>query len=159
MKKGVLTVAIIILFTHLSFACGCAEKTVKESYQKSNLVFTGKLIKKELVVKEIKAPKIEEVQSYATYQYTFEILVMYKGKQAIKEVVLSSKYRNTLNFKENNEYLVYAFNSNYLLTSNFYLNGEKVPSFLAVDNCSRSKEIVYTDKKELKKLRKYSKRE
>ena len=159
MKKGILTVAIILFITNLSYACvTCAEKKVKESYQKSAMVFTGKLIKKELIIKEVKAPKIEEVQSYATYQYTFKVYEMYKGVKKTKLVSITSKYKNDLNFKEDKEYLIYAYSSKYLLTNNFYLNGEKVEEFLAVNDCSRSKEIVFTEKKELKKLKKLAKR-
>lgn len=158
MKKGILTAAIILLLTNLSFACVCTEKNIKESYQNSSIVFTGKLIKKELVIKEISAPKINEVQSYATYQYTFEVNVVYKGKKNTKTVTISSKYKNNLNFKEDKDYLIYAYNSNYLLTNNFYLNGEKVTPFLAIDNCTRSKEIAFAEKKELRRLKKIAKR-
>jgi hypothetical protein len=154
--KGILSFALI-LFTINIFACNCAENTVKDSFNNSNIIFTGELIKKDLLIKEIEAPKIKTLQKYVTYQYTFKIITNFKGNKSTKEITISSRYKD-FNFKVGKAYLVYAYFSEYLLTNNFYLNGERVNPFLASDICTRTKSLSVTESRELKKLKSISKR-
>ena len=156
---------IILLFFTLFFhvnsiqaSCGCDEVSLKKAYEKSDLIFTGELIKKEIKSEEIKAPKIAQKQKYTRVIYTFKIEKLIKGKLQSKIVVIQSKYNN-INFVKGRKYLVYAYMSKYLLTNNFYINGEKVPPFLATDNCTKSRELRFVEKKELKKLKKLAKRQ
>jgi len=155
--KGIIFLffAFFINVNSIQASCGCEEISLKKAYDKSDLIFTGKLIKKELKSEEIKAPKIEQKQLYIRMIYTFEIEHMYKGKMSSKIITIQSKYNN-INFEKGRKYLVYAYLSNYLLTNNFYINGEKVLPFLATDNCTKSRELRFVEKKELKKLRKFA---
>jgi len=156
--KGIILAIFTIFFTVIGTqaSCGCEEVSVKKAYEKSDLIFTGKLIKKQIRSEEIKAPKIAQKQLYTRMLYTFEIKQIYKGKKYHKVIQIESKYNN-INFEIGRKYLVYAYLSEYLLTNNFYINGEKVPSFLATDNCTKSRELRFVEKKELKKLKKLSK--
>lgn len=154
---------ILLFFTFFLYvnsiqaSCGCEELTVKEAYKKSDVVFIGKLVKKETLSEEIKAPKIDQKQLYTRMLYTFEIEKLYKGKMQKKRIKIQTRYHN-INFEKGRKYLVYAYMSKYLLTNNFYINGEKVTPFLATDNCTKSRELRFVEKKELKKLKKYAKK-
>jgi hypothetical protein len=157
--KGIILLFFAVFFNINSTqaSCGCGEISLKKAYEQSDLIFTGKLIKKQIKSEEIKAPKIAQKQRYTRMIYTFEIERMYKGKLQSKIVIIESKYNN-INFEKGRKYLVYAYLSKYLLTNNFYINGEKVTPFLATDNCTKSRELRFVEKKELKKLAKFNRR-
>lgn len=55
--------------------------------------------------------------------------------------------------------ITYSYFLEYLLTSNFYINGEKVKPFLATDFCTNTKKLNFVNKKELKKLKKIARRQ
>jgi len=164
LKTNIMKGIILLFFTFFFYvnntqaSCGCEELTVKKAYEKSDLIFTGKLINKEILSEEIKAPKIAQKQLYTRVLYTFEIEKLYKGKVQKRTIKIQAKYNN-INFVKGRKYLVYAYLSKYLLTNNFYINGEKVTPFLATDNCTKSRELRFVEKKELKKLKKRAKRE
>lgn len=157
--KGIILLffAFYLNIFSIQASCGCIEVSLNKAYEQSDIIFTGELIHKELKDEEIKAPKIAQKQRYLRMVYTFKINKLYKGKLQSKIVVIESKYNN-INFEKGRKYLVYSYLSKYLLTNNFYINGEKVTPFLATDNCTKSREIRFVEKKEIKKLVKLSKR-
>ncbi len=158
MKKSFLIIVFLLSVFSISFAnCGCGDLSIKESFKSSDAIFRGKLIKKELLITEINAQKIETKQKYTRMVYTFLVNEVIKGKIQQKKIQITTKY-NDINFILDTDYLVYSYYSEYLLTSNFYLNGERVEPFLVTDNCTNSKKICAVDKKELKKIRKLARR-
>ncbi len=159
MKGIILVISLFLISTSLSFAtCGCEEQSLKQAYRKSDLIFKGKLIQKEIFSREIKAPKINVKQKYTTIVYTFEVVEVIKGIKNRKVIKLETK-PNSINFDRGKTYLVFAYLSKYLLTSNFYLNGEKVKPFLVTDVCTKTKEFTLVDKKTIRKIKKLAKRD
>ena len=156
MKKTLFGIVFFLLSVSTTFAID--GKKIKASYKKATVVFTGNLINKEIIQTEEEAPFIESMQSYIRTVYTFEITEWFKGVKQSKTIKIVSKHQD-FNFKIGNTYLVYSFLSMHLLTSNFYLNGEKVTPFLAVKKASLTRDIMEVSKKEIKKLRKLAKRE
>jgi hypothetical protein len=158
--RGIILLVFTFLFSvnTISASCGCEELSLKKAYQKSDLIFTGILIKKEIKTKEVKVSKIAQKQLYTIVKHTFKIEKLIKGKTYSQTVEIKTKYNN-INFIKGKKYLVYAYFSKYLLTNNFYLNGEKVEAFLATDNCTQSRELRFVAKKELKKIMRFSRRD
>ncbi len=156
--KGIILAIFTLLIgiNNIQANCDCEELSLKKAYNSSDLIFTGKLVKKEVLTEEINAPKIESKQLYTRVIYTFELKQLFKGKATNRIIQIQTKYNN-INFEKGKLYLVYAYLSKYLLTNNFYINGEKVTPFFATDICTRTKELQLVEKKELKKLKKYAK--
>ncbi len=156
--KGIILTALCIAFSIANaYSCSCEELNNKEAFKKSDLIFTGKLIEKEIKTTEINAPKIQTKQRYTRVIFTFEVMELIKGVKKSKTITINSKYNN-IDFKRGETYLIYAYYSEYLLTSNFYLNGEKVAPFLVTDICTKTKQLALIQKKELKKLKKFARR-
>ncbi len=156
--KGIILSVIIVFSISNAFACNCEELKITKAYNNSDLIFTGKLINKEIKVTEVEAPKIKSIQKYTRIIFTFEVIEVIKGRKHNSIVKISSKF-NDINFMLGEEYLIYSYFSEYLLTSNFYINGEKVKPFLATDFCTNTKKLSFVNKKELKKLRKIARRQ
>lgn len=157
MKKGILILTLLLLNVNFLFADSGGEIELKKAIKKSAIIFSGRLIKKELVVTEIKAPKIGTAQKYVRTVYTFEVLEIFKGKRDFITIRITTKYKE-FDFEKGGNYVVYSYYSKYLLTSNFYLNGEKVTPFLATDKKIRTKKLTKIERKELKKLKKLARR-
>ncbi|MCF6350322.1 MAG: hypothetical protein L3J23_04755 [Flavobacteriaceae bacterium] len=155
--RGMIFSAIFFAFSLSAYACSCEELSTKEAFKKSDLIFAGKLIEKEIRTTEINAPKIKTKQHYTRVIFTFEVIELIKGLEKSKIITISSK-RNGIDFKRGHKYLIYAYYSEYLLTSNFYLNGEKVSPFLVTDVCTKTKQLDLIQKNEIKKLKKIVKR-
>ncbi len=153
---GKITLFIFTLLATFNFTSINTE--IKEAYKKSDVVFIGKIIAKEIKQTPINVSKINAIQNYIRTVYTFEIIELFKGQQKSKTIKITTKY-NAFNFKMGDVYLTYAYLSKYLLSNNFYINNETVIPFLAVKKPSRIRPIEIVSKKELKKLRKYAKRE
>ena len=159
MKKRILTFTILLFTLSLTYAsCSCEELSIKDAYNSSDLIFTGRLVDKEIKITEINAPKIEEKQRYTRVVFTFEVIELIKGKKRVKTVKISSRY-NDIDFKRGDKYLIYSYYSEYLLTTNFYLNGEKVTPFLVTDVCTNTKKISKVEKREIKKLKRFARKE
>ena len=156
MKKGILILAVLLLNISLIKASSIDGDNLKKAIKKSAIIFSGKLISKELVTTEISAPKLGTTQKYIRNVYTFKVNQIFKGK-IISNIITIVTNKNDVDFIEGQIYVVYSFYSNYLLTSNFYLNGEKVKPFLATKS-NNTKLIAKVSKKEMKKLRRLAKR-
>lgn len=158
MKGIILTSLFTLFFIFNANACTtCKKLKTKDAFNEANLIFTGKLIKKEIKITEINAPKINLKQKYVRTIYTFEVIELIKGRKNIKTIKIKTKYDN-IDFIKGEKYLLYSYYSEYLLTSNFYINGEKVSPFLATDSCTNTKKLANAERKELKKLKKFARR-
>lgn len=157
--KGIILTALCVVFSIANSysTCSCEEQNTKDSYKKSDLIFTAKLIDKEIKISEMSAPKIGKKQLYRRVIFTFEVIELIKGKKTSNIITINSKCDN-IDFSRGEEYLIYSYYSEYLLTTNFYLNGEKVTPFLATDVCTKTKALALVDKKEIKKLKKYARK-
>jgi len=149
-------IAFLLSF-NFSNAFNTGEIDLNKAIKKSAIIFSGKLIKKEILVTDIKAPKIGSDQKYIRTVYTFKVEEIYKGKTIAKTIKITTRYKE-FSFKKGENYVVYSYYSKYLLTSNFYLNGEKVTPFLATDKKIRTKVLSKVEKKELKKLKRIARR-
>lgn len=158
MKGIILTALLTLSIVFKANACACEKLKLKDAYNKSELIFTGKLIDKEIKITEIKAPKIDLKQKYVITVYTFEIIEFIKGVKNVKTIKINTRYNN-IDFVNGEKYLIYSYYSEYLLTSNFYINGEKVNPFLATDSCTNTKNLANVERKEIKKLKKFARRE
>jgi hypothetical protein len=157
MKRGILILTVLLLNFNFLHADSGGEMELKKAIKKSTVIFSGKLIKKELVVTEIKAPKIGTAQKYIRTVYTFEVSKIFKGEMNYKTIQITTKYKE-FDFVKGEKYIVYSYYSKYLLTSNFYLNGEKVTPFLATNKKSRTKQLTKIERNELRKLKKLARR-
>jgi len=157
MKRGILILTVLLLNFNFLHAEAGGEIELKKAIKKSAIIFSGKLIKKELLITEIKAPKIGTAQKYIRTVYTFEVSEIFKGEMDSKTIQITTKYKE-FDFVKGEKYIVYSYYSKYLLTSNFYLNGEKVTPFLATDKKVRTKNIAKIERKEMKKLKKMARK-
>ncbi|MEE9348469.1 MAG: hypothetical protein V3U80_00315 [Flavobacteriaceae bacterium] len=150
----------ILLFIWLGIALNLMflseNKNIKKSFKKSNTVFVGELVKRELKQSKVLAPSINTEQNYIRIIYTFKVIKLFKGDNE-EFVQITIRYKGK-DFVKGEKYLVYANLSEYLLTSNFYLNGEKVTPFLTVNEKSRTKLKALTNRKEIKKLNKLARK-
>ncbi len=77
--KGIIFIALFFAFSFTSsFACSCEELDTKDAFKQSDLIFSGKLIDKQLLDTEINAK-----QRYTRVAYTFEILSTFKGRKRL----------------------------------------------------------------------------
>ena len=103
MKGIIFTVFIAIFSISNSFACNCTELNTKEAYNNSDLIFTGKLINRELKTTIIKANGIKSKQTYVRMIFTFQVIEIIKGRKHTKTVVINSKFNN-IDFEKGKEY-------------------------------------------------------
>lgn len=161
MKKNLLLLAF---FTSMSsFACSCHEVKIRKSYKEADLVFTGEV----LDVKEIKlkhkfiSDGKEQFFESDKHEYTFEIKAIYKGKQILKKVKISTDpdeaacgYR----FEKGKTYLVYSYRTDFEVNSDLVGENKVEKPFYTTHLCTRTTTIILVKNKEFRKLARFKKR-
>ncbi len=162
----ILCLALLLIAPNAN-ACSCIMRkaplktNVKRAFAQSQYIFSGRAIKKELKTTEYDSEVSAIVQKYVRYVVTFEITQNFKGKKESKfvEIVTSEDSGSCgFNFEVGKVYLVYAYESEYRLSSNFILAQDKVAPFLATDICTRTKPAGNANRKELRFLSKLNKK-
>ncbi|MAM27468.1 MAG: hypothetical protein CMC13_00445 [Flavobacteriaceae bacterium] len=155
MRKTLLLILLISISTTEIIACTCArekaslERKVKTEFNRSDLIFTGKVISKVTKTNE-------EYFSLADPTiYTFEIIEKIKGTFQSTNVEIVSEESGAscgYNFEIGQQYLVYSINSDQFTSTTANKHD------FVTDLCRRNQKINTIDKREIKKLRKLGKR-
>lgn len=142
--KNVFLLVLLLAMTR-TFACSCARTAgplsykVGESFSKSDLIITGKVV------------DIEDVKTGYSMIYTFEVTEMIKGEAQKKTIEIISN-RNGAScgyvFKLGQSYLVYA-----RMSTRFTSKTNNDFDF-TTSLCSRNQQLQNLDKKELRMLNK-----
>jgi len=104
MKKIILTIIFVMGFSQVASACSCRpEKSVEEAFSGANNVFTGAVIKGEVIK--------DEQYPYGNFEYEIKIIEGFKAAQS-STITIKTK-RSTascgFNFKLGKRYLVYTY--------------------------------------------------
>ncbi len=144
----IVLILIITVLSLSSLACSCVGKSsVKEGVHKSNIVFSGKILTKNVfVLDDSILPK-----GLKLYQTEYKILVakVYKGKMRKDTISLITgigKGDCGFEFKVGNDYIVY---SNY--KDKYFTLGKRVKKFLYTDICTRTKPFDENEHQEILK--------
>lgn len=154
MKNILLTIAVVVFSTTDVLACSCVSKKisfgkkVKIEFQRSDLVFTGKVI--DIIDNETG----ETTFSGYPIIYIFEVVQTFKGKGETKIIeVVSARASASCGYKFNvgETYLVYS------IKSDFYNSYTRNNSDFITSLCDRNKPLATTEKREIRKLERLSK--
>jgi len=150
MKKNFLIVLFLIFISTESFACSCGgrheslSKQVKRSFDNTDLIFTGKVIK----ITEINNSLLKS--SADPIIYTFEIIQVIKGQVQKKNIEIASAISSAscgYNFRIGKSYLVYS------RKSTRYSKLTKNKFYFSTSLCSRNQFLSKVSKKEFRKLK------
>lgn len=154
MKKLIFLLLIAVTFE--SVACTCIQrdeslkKKINREFKSAVGIFYGKVIR----IKDYKSNNTY-VSSSDVIAYTFEVTKIYKGAITKREITIKSNRGSEgcgFNFKLNNNYLVY--------TSYYGIDDENVSkNDLFTSICHRTKLLKKVKKKELRILKRLSKKE
>jgi hypothetical protein len=141
-------VLVFVCFFPISiWACSCiGEKTVKEEISKSDIVFSGKIISKNIFTVNDDNLPLGLVLKKA--EYIILITKIYKGQAASDTLRLITGVGSGdcgYEFVIGSEYIIYSVHSN-----KYFESGNKVDTFLYTDICTRTRRI---DKNELRKIK------
>lgn len=137
---------LLLLHPFITNACSCiGENSVKKEVERSDVVFSGKVLSKNIFsVNDSNLPN-----GFLLHKAEYVILVskLFKGKllcDTIKVVTGVGKGDCGYEFLIGVEYIIYAYNSD-----KYFESGQKTDNFLQTDICSRTRKI---NKKEIKKI-------
>lgn len=128
-----LVVGVLMIPQSVS-ACSCLTQDQQTTFQKSNMVFTGKMVKQVNKKSWLDGTRFGRNDGlFFAVAYTFEVDQVWKGELGKKTVIYSSSGEDTcgISFQKGETYLVYAFESDH---------GKMYTSL-----CKRS-ELVYSEK-------------
>jgi hypothetical protein len=141
-------VLVFVCFYPISiWACSCiGKKTVKDEISKSDVIFSGKILSRNIVA--INDSNLPSGLVLRNVEFIILITKIYKG-QAINDTLRlitgvgggDCGYE----FEIGSEYIIYSLHSN-----KYFESGNKVDVFIYTDICTRTRRI---DKKELRKIK------
>jgi hypothetical protein len=135
-------------------------KKVEKSFIESDLIFTGKVIGKEIKTTEIYVAELDKKQTYVRAVFTFEIIDKISGKFNVEkiEIVTSDGEESCgFEFQIGKKYLVFSRIYDQRIAFSPYLNQEKVKPFYSTDLCMRTNLVTRVKKREIKKLKRLAK--
>lgn len=141
---------LLLIFAYYNiWACSCfGESDIKESFDKSDIVFIGKVIS----IQEVKITQdFAGTESFIDRYYskvTLSIEQLYKGNLESNKVVVFTGVGGGdcgYHFDLDKIYVVYANKWNRI-----YYNGDKVSPYFYTDICQRTTEKIVEEKKKLK---------
>jgi hypothetical protein len=148
-----LIIGLILIVVNQPFntkACSCiGENTVEKEVHKSDVVFTGKVLSKNVfTVNDNNLPTGLIVKKA---EYTILVTKLYKGvlvSDTIKIITGVGSGDCGYEFLIGFEYIIYS-----VYSEKYFESGQKVDKFFHTDICSRTRRI---EKKELRKIKRYS---
>lgn len=140
---------LILTFSNIpTFACSCAKAGILKCQNKSDFVFTGKVIRINEIITREKITGTEEIVDYKRYEFVFEIRQIHKKLKDFKSsdnitIITSGGGADCGNrFNLNKQYLVYSYKQNHKIGSN--LEDQKTDSeFMSTNLCTRTKKISF----------------
>ena len=153
--KKTFFLSTILLFISVSqiYACSCAESSIKKAFRNSDIIFTGKVvdINEKIMTDSIPLDNGEFYsREYKHVEFKFKIISLIKGEKLTEFITVTTSGNEAAcgnYFDLHSEHLVYSYLDNF--------NSE---SYLTTSICTRTKELNRTDKKEILKLKRLSRR-
>ncbi len=164
MKKTLfLTFILLFLSSSVIYACSCIKSSIKEGFNRSDLIFTGKVVDiNEQIMKDSIPTENGKfyVREYHRIEFKFKVLEFIKGKNEREfiTVVTTGGGADCGNyFKLNTEHLVYSYKTDIKLNS--FDESNKTEPYFTTSICTRTKTLKGTMKREIRKLKRLAKRE
>lgn len=143
----IIVLAFACFFPLNIWACSCiGEKTVKEEVSKSDVIFSGKIISKNIFT--VNDDNLPSGLVLKKAEYIILVTKIYKGQTTSDTLKLITGVGSGdcgYEFAIGSEYIIYSVRSN-----KYFESGNKVETFLYTDICTRTRRI---DKKELRNIK------
>ena len=161
-KTSFLIITLLIFSANGIYACSCIKSSIKKGFNKSDLIFTGKVV--DINEKFMKDSIPTEngkfyVREYRRIEFKFKVSEFIKGKNETEFVTVATTGGGAdcgNYFKLNTEHLVYSYETDIKLNS-FDENAKTEPYF-TTSICTRTKDLNRTKKSEIRKLKRLAKR-
>ncbi|MFN3753224.1 hypothetical protein [Flavobacterium sp.] len=146
--KFIYTFLIITFSISSTYACSCSKVGTLRGQNKSDFVFTGKVVEiKEIITKE-KLTDSEKIVDYKRYEFIFEIKHIHKRKKGFdysEKITIITTGGGTdcgNKFDLNKQYLVYAYNQQNKI--GWGIEDQKADKdFMSTNLCTRTKRVSF----------------
>ncbi|MCC4214743.1 hypothetical protein [Leeuwenhoekiella parthenopeia] len=163
MKKTILiTLSLIIFSLNGIYACSCIKVNIKNEFERSDLIFTGRLVD---IVERTASDTIpleggkHYIREYRWKDFKFKVSEFIEGKNKTEFIIIASTAGGAdcgINFDLNTDYLIYSSEIDFYLNS--FGEGTKLKPYYTSSICTRTKTMKKTSKREIRKLKRLANR-
>jgi hypothetical protein len=146
--KNIIVILFLIFSLNAAEACSCLRIGILKGQNKSDFVFTGKVIKINKIVTQEKLTNTDIIVDYTRYEFIFEIKNIHKGKHnfdCLDKITIITSGADTdcgNYFKLNEKYLVYSYKEQFKV--GWGLEDQKAEKeFMSTNLCTRTKRMKF----------------